>query len=168
MRLYLVRHGEAKPKSQDPDRPLTEAGAADVAKVAAFLQGRGIRVEAVWHSGKTRARQTADLLASALPAGAGPVHRDGLAPNDPVRRAVKEVAAARGDLMIVGHLPHLAGLAAALLVGDAQAEVLAFPAAGAACLARDEQAAWVLEWLVTPDLLPQRANRGKAGRPGPG
>ena len=64
MRLYLVQHGEALPKQVDPERPLSERGRSDVARVADFLKGAGIRVTRVAHSGKTRARQTAELLAS--------------------------------------------------------------------------------------------------------
>ena len=34
MKLYLVQHGEAKSKAEDPQRPLTERGREDVARVA--------------------------------------------------------------------------------------------------------------------------------------
>ena len=33
--LFLVQHGESKLKAEDPERPLTEGGAAAVEKVAA-------------------------------------------------------------------------------------------------------------------------------------
>ncbi len=35
MELYLVQHGEAKSKAEDPQRPLTQRGREDVARVAA-------------------------------------------------------------------------------------------------------------------------------------
>ena len=34
-KLYLVQHAEAKSKAEDPQRPLTEHGIEDVARVAA-------------------------------------------------------------------------------------------------------------------------------------
>jgi broad specificity phosphatase PhoE len=43
MRLYLVQHGEAKSEAEDPDRPLTDRGAAyvrEVAKRATAAAGR--------------------------------------------------------------------------------------------------------------------------------
>ena len=41
MRLYLVRHGAAKPKEADPERPLTEKGVEVARRVATFLKGNG-------------------------------------------------------------------------------------------------------------------------------
>ena len=66
MKLYLVQHGEACAKDVDPDRPLTDAGKADVERLAAFLGQVGIRVDRVIHSGKLRAVQTAERLAGVL------------------------------------------------------------------------------------------------------
>ena len=66
MRLYLVQHGAALPGEVDPARPLSEAGRRDVQAIAEFLKGAGIRVERVWNSGKSRAEQTAQLLAKAI------------------------------------------------------------------------------------------------------
>jgi phosphohistidine phosphatase len=35
MKLYLVQHGQAKSKAEDPQRPLTERGREGVMRVAA-------------------------------------------------------------------------------------------------------------------------------------
>ena len=59
MRLYLVQHGEAKSKTEDPQRPLTERGREDVARVAAFAASAGLQVGQIRHSGKRRAEETA-------------------------------------------------------------------------------------------------------------
>ena len=153
MRLYLVQHGQAKPKDLDPQRPLTEQGVGDVGNLAEFLKPLGVSVAAVWHSGKTRALQTAEILAPALP-GPPQVHqRDGLAPNDPIDPVRDELAGADRDLMIVGHLPFLGKLAAALVVGDEEADVVTFQQGGGVCLERDESATWAVRWMVIPDLL---------------
>ena len=84
MRVYLAQHGLAEPKEIDPERPLSEQGHEDVRRLAAFLEGKGLRVEQALHSGKTRAEQTAALLARALLAGGRFKAYPGLAPNDPV------------------------------------------------------------------------------------
>ena len=61
MRLFLVQHGEAKTEQEDPERPLTDRGASDVSRVArAATEARIVTAERIVHSGKTRARQTAE------------------------------------------------------------------------------------------------------------
>jgi Histidine phosphatase superfamily (branch 1) len=67
MRLYLMQHGAALAKDVDPARPLSEQGEQDVRRIAAFLARAGVGVGRIWHSGKRRAEQTAELLAAALP-----------------------------------------------------------------------------------------------------
>lgn len=61
-RLYLVRHGEAKPKDEDPERGLTDVGRADVSGMAAWAAAADIQVDEIRHSGKLRAQQTASAL----------------------------------------------------------------------------------------------------------
>ena len=41
MKLYLVRHGEAVSRSQDPERPLSQRGRSDVEGVATRLAKAG-------------------------------------------------------------------------------------------------------------------------------
>ena len=64
MYLYLARHGEARRKEQDPERPLTEAGSETARRVAALLRASGLSVGGIHHSTKLRARQTAEILAA--------------------------------------------------------------------------------------------------------
>lgn len=66
MKLYLVQHGEAVSKQEDPERPLSEQGTRDVQAMAGFLKHAGIKVVRVWHSGKRRAEQTAIILAKVV------------------------------------------------------------------------------------------------------
>lgn len=152
MKLYLVQHGEAKSEEMDPSRSLTEKGAADVGKVAGFLNPLHVKVKAVFHSGKTRARQTAEILAEVVRDGDLKAH-GGLAPNDPVGPLKDEIAQTSDDLMIVGHLPFLGKLASVLVGGAESADSVAFRQGGIVCLERDEKGAWRVRWMVTPDLL---------------
>ena len=60
--IVLVHHGEALGPEVDPMRPLSGAGRVATAGLAAEAAGRGVRPELMWHSGKLRARQTAELF----------------------------------------------------------------------------------------------------------
>ena len=153
MHLYLVQHGKAKSKDEDPDRHLTEGGLRETQIVAEFLKPLDLHVEAVWHSGKPRAVQTAEVLASAIKTDAGLIQHKDLAPNDPVKPVIEEIKPAQRDLMIVGHLPFLSKLASELLTDDEGMEAVAFKNSGIVCLAGDSDREWRLAWMVTPDLI---------------
>ena len=154
MRVYLVRHGDAKPKDVDPNRGLSAKGLRDVQQVAAFLKPLGIRVSTIWHSGKTRASQTAQTMATVVTSQEGVVEHEGLAPNDPIGPVKKALRKADADVMIVGHLPSLSRLASALVVGDEAAEVITFPAGGVLCVERDDEGDWAIAWMMVPALVP--------------
>lgn len=154
MRLYLVRHGEAKSKQEDPARSLSAKGLQDVSNMAAFLKNLNLRVSAVRHSGKTRAAQTAELIAAAVSSDGGIIVSEGLSPNDPVQPLGEEVKVSTRDLMVVGPLPFLGKLASMLITGSDSVDVAAFRQGGIVCLECDESAAWRICWMVTPEILP--------------
>jgi phosphohistidine phosphatase len=151
MKVYVVQHGEAEPKSVDPARPLTERGRGDVQRVAAFAARLGLKVAQVRHSGKARAEQTATVLGKALAPPGGVVAVPGLAPNDDVRPVAKALAGESRPVILVGHLPFLARLAGLLLTGDADRSVVRFRNAGLVCLAREADR-WQVAWILTPDM----------------
>lgn len=154
MRLLLVQHGEACAKEIDPDRPLTDRGEADVARLAGFLRAAGVRAERVIHSGKLRARQTAARLAEAIAPGvvletSGLIH-----PNDNPRAFDWQSGSWDRDTLVVGHLPFLARLVSHLLIGDEDRTITAFEPGTVACLELGEGAQWRLVWMIRPELLP--------------
>ncbi len=153
MRVYLVQHGEAKSKDEDPDRHLTDPGAADVKKMAECVRPLGLDVNAVWHSGKPRARQTAELLAPAIGAEGHVEEHDDLSPNAPVVPVGDRLWRRADDVMIVGHLPFLNRLASSLIVGDEEADAVAFQNGGVVCIERDDEGVWRLRWMLTPDMV---------------
>ena len=63
MMLYLVRHGDAVGADVNPTRPLSEEGREEVLKVAHHLKKNRIEVDHIWHSGKVRAIETAEIIA---------------------------------------------------------------------------------------------------------
>ena len=109
--LYVVRHGKAKPKDEDPERSLTQTGRDEVIKMAAWAASVGIRVDEIRHSGKTRARQTAELFAQRL-GMPSPQSTTGLGPNDDVGPLADSLRDENRCIMLVGHLPFLERLAA--------------------------------------------------------
>lgn len=153
MRLYLVRHGEATSEAEDPKRPLSIAGRAEVEKIARHLARVSAIVDGftVRHSGKLRAAQTAEILAAYLHPAGTPEQAPGLAPGDPPQRALELIQEAAGDLMLAGHLPHLGRLASLLLTGDSERVGFKLPAAAIVCLER-ESGSWRLNWLLIPAL----------------
>ena len=92
--LFLVRHGEATSKEEDPERPLTKVGRSNVVRIADWAASIGIRVDEIRHSGKLRAEQTAEIFSECLNA-APPRVVSGLAPNDDVTLIGEERARKR-------------------------------------------------------------------------
>jgi phosphohistidine phosphatase len=152
MQLYLVQHGLAKPKEQDPARSLSAVGREEVERVARAAAAAGVRPVSILHSGKTRAQETAAGFAEHLEPAAGVQAIEGLDPLDPPQVARERVEQADEDLMLVGHLPHLGRLAALLLAGSAEPEIVAFRNAGVVCLERQEDR-YAVRWILTPELV---------------
>jgi len=153
MKLYLVQHAKASSKQVDPERSLTEEGRRDIQKVAAFIKPLNLCVDYLWHSGKKRTAQTAEILAEVVKVNKASIARDGLGPNDDVTVLRSELASAGQDVMIVGHLPFLSKLTSLLLVGSESANMAAFKNGSIVCLKRCEDNQYQIDWMVTPELL---------------
>ncbi len=153
MDVYLVQHGAAKSEQEDPQRGLTDQGRSDVEKVARFLKPLNLALEAIEHSDKLRARQTAEILAQHLRAVRGTRQAGGLAPNDDIEPAFQRLCEAAGPLMLVGHLPHLSRLASRLLGLPPERPAVQFQMGGVVRLSRDESGHWAVRWMIVPELL---------------
>ena len=155
MKIYLVQHGKPVSKEEDPDKPLSIPGKEGVKRMTAFLFEAGIQVEEIFHSGKTRARQTADILASKLIPGKKALERKGLAPLDDVKATAEEIVQIQKDIMIVGHLPHLSKLSSFLITGTDSNEIVRFQQGGVVCLNQndDKEKAWTIDWMAVPELF---------------
>ncbi len=150
--VFLVRHGEAKQKNEDPWCGLTNAGEAAIQKLANWLGAAGIRIHEIHHSGKRRAEQTAAILASALDPPVEPRETSGLKPNDDVRPIADLINRGEHNIMIVGHLPFLGRLVGQCTTGDPEASVVGFDTGTLVCLARSD-GRWTVERAVSPSLL---------------
>ncbi len=152
MKLYLVHHAEAKREEEDSERTLTEKGRDDIESVARFAAERGIRLPRIVHSGKTRAMQTAEVLAKLLHPAGGILRLKGLAPLDDPKIALKQLTDSSDDLMVVGHLPHLTKLAARLLCGEERGRPVEFTNGSMVALSRDDSGIWSVGWMITPEI----------------
>ncbi len=150
-RAYLVQHGEAKRKEEDPQRPLTEKGRRDTEKIAEFLSRTGVKINRIVHSGKLRAKQTAEIIASKL--GVSSIEEDpSLEPLADPEIWARKLGEIKEDIMLVGHLPHLSLLAGLLLAGSKDIQPVKFTYSGVICLEKTENA-WKIAWMIIPDLL---------------
>jgi phosphohistidine phosphatase len=153
MKLYLVQHAKAASKEVDPQRLLTAEGRRDMQKITVFIKPLQITVDNLWHSGKTRAQQTAEILAEVIAVENEMTAYDGLAPNDDVQIVKDSIISAGKDLMIVGHMPFVAKLASLLLTGSESSGTVAFRQGGIVCLNCENQNLWQIEWMITPELI---------------
>ncbi len=153
MKLYLIQHGEAKPESEDPERSLTARGEKEVVAVSKAAGGLQIRPSKIFHSGKLRAKQTAQIIASALKISNSLVQpSQGLNPNDDIHTWAERISKEKEDLMLVGHLPFLEKLTSFLLCGDENARVVLFRYGAIVCLDQKGDKGWAVRWILTPEM----------------
>ena len=145
---------EAKSKEEDPARDLTAKGRQDILKVANYLGNLNLAVSHIFHSGKARAASTAQTLADSLKPAKGVADTTGLAPLDDPQSWVDRLAQMDENIVLVGHLPHLARLSAQLIAGDQENTVIHFKMGGMVCLRRVEVGTWAVEWMIIPEMLP--------------
>jgi len=117
MKVMLLQHGDAKPENIDPARSLSEKGEKQVEKAAEFFKRLPFYPDVILHSGKQRARESAEIICFAL-GGIRIEERKGIGPNDDIMPMVSEIMRENRSLMIVGHQPFLGKLASALLQKD--------------------------------------------------
>jgi phosphohistidine phosphatase len=147
MQLFLVHHGDAVGAEVDPRRPLSPKGRTDVERLAAEAAARGARPQVVWHSGKLRARQTAEAFWRACNALAEFSATKDLQPDDPPKWIRDRLRMDTRDLMIAGHFPHLPRLLALLITGGEAG--VDFPLHGVVTLVtHDEGATWQELWRL--------------------
>lgn len=154
MELYLMQHGEAASKDVDPERPLTDLGKAEVARVARAAHLAGVTVSTVMHSGKLRALQTAEIVAKELGVNEPHSSIEGLSPNDDPTIVASSLESFLSPVVLVGHLPHMSRLCSLLLAGDAERHPVQFRMGGIVSLIQDESGVWRLRWMLTPEVVP--------------
>lgn len=143
--LYLVHHGEAVGPEVDPRRPLSPAGRDHVERLATAAAARGVKPMLVWHSGKLRARQTAEAFWRACDALAQFSATRDIQPDDPPTWIRDRLRGESVDILMAGHFPHLPRLLREL-TGRSDAD---FPPHGIVALVSDDGGEWVELWRMS-------------------
>jgi phosphohistidine phosphatase len=152
MNLYLVRHADYVDGSENAKRPLSEKGWGDIRKVANFVANQlNINVDAIYHSGKLRAKQTAEVMGDHIEPSRGLIQGTDLKPMDDPSVWFKKLANLKRNIMLVSHLPILGKLAGLLICNDADREVVRFQTSEVVCLKRDDSGVWLINWVINPE-----------------
>lgn len=158
--LYIVRHAVAEdigPAGDDRSRRLTRKGGRRFARLVRRLARAGVAVDVIATSPLVRTRETAEILAAALPGRPAVEVVADLAPGTDWQALVEwTVARAAASVAWVGHAPCVGRLVAAS-IGDGSAAVRMDKGAVASIALPDGLGhPGELEWLVVPDLLRRR------------
>ena len=147
--LLLVHHAEAEAPGVDPLRPLSARGRAQAELIAREAAARGAKPEVIWHSGKHRARQTADAIWRVCNPFASITAVRGLQPTDPPEWTRDMLVGEDREIAVVGHMPSLPRILQLLLSTHPDASPVSFPLNGAMALDwRDDR--YVELWRVDP------------------
>lgn len=147
MALYIVQHGKAFSKEEDPERHITKEGIEDATRVAHELTHRDIPLDRIMHSGKSRAEDTARIFRHALDTSIPLVAHEGMAPNDDAAAFAETIDTAE-NLMVVGHQPFLGKLIALLVNGDETVQSESVVNAGV--IALEWNNGWSVSWRIDP------------------
>ena len=155
MKLYLMRHGEAAFKEDDPQQGLTHQGKLAVENLAKKLVHKfshqsteqGMNIEQVFHSEKTRAQQTAEIMTSIIAPEVIPLCRENLKPNDDPGNLLPDIKNWTRDTLITSHLPFIPNL---LTLLTKKQQTVRFDPGTVVCLV-NEGLGWYLEWVERPE-----------------
>ena len=132
-------------------RPLSDRGRVEVDMLAQKAAGRGVKPDIIWHSGKLRARQTAEAYWRRCNPLATLSAARGLQPTDPTTWIVDSIAGESKDILLAGHFPHLPRLLGRLTTGDPEAAPTDFPLNGIVALEEEEVGGrWIERWRLRP------------------
>jgi phosphohistidine phosphatase SixA len=125
MTIYLMRHGQAAPKTEvatDGERPLSPEGRTEAYAAANGFKRLGLPVDRIWTSSLLRAWQTAELVSTVL--GVSMEVCTALGPEQDEEALFSALAgASQQRLLLVGHQP---GLERAILTLSGNAAELPF------------------------------------------
>ncbi len=112
--IWLLRHGDAEhvEGKADAERELTKKGERQARDAGRALKELGVKLDVCLTSPKVRAKQTAELACKELGVKVEEDERLAGGDFDPL-----ELAAGRGEVMMVGHEPDFSG-AVALATGS--------------------------------------------------
>lgn len=147
--LFLVHHADAVPADIDHMRPLSRVGQQQAQRVAERARDHGAKPAIIWHSGKLRARQTAETCLRILNPFAEFSAVKGLQPDDDPATIAAAIGAETRDVLVASHLPLLPALLHRLMTGRRDGLSAEFPQNGCVALERTDER-WEERWRVSP------------------
>ncbi len=153
MRLYIVQHGDSLPKDIDPDRPLSDRGRADIQRLTEWLLSHNVQIAQILHSGKTRARETAEILRPLLTSPSQIYERQGLAPNDSPETFLHQLRDREKDTLVAGHMPFVARAVSQALTGAPDRQLVEFVPGSVVGIERSDRASWRLFMFARPEFF---------------
>jgi len=149
VRLVIVHHGDAVGPEVDPRRPLSPWGREAVERLAADAAARHVKPAVIWHSGKLRAKETAEAFWRACnPFAELGATRD-LQPGDSPDWMRDRLRGESRDILIAGHYPHLPRLLTLLLTGS-DGQPVPFPQHGVVAVeTEDSGETWRELWRLS-------------------
>ena len=77
----------------------------------------------------------------------------GLGPKDSPDALIDELSERTEDLLLVSHMPLVGKLVNRLVGRSEDNAIVAFLPGSIACLERDEDQCWVIDWVLRPDVV---------------
>ena len=158
MKLYLLRHGKATAKggaTVDANRTLTPGGRKCTEETLQSVR-KSCQPNLIGSSPLLRALETAEIASRVLKVRELPLSLDCLRPGTTPAAVVRWLRTRETSaILLVGHMPDLAILAAYLVSGTPSGGI-ALKKSGLCCIemkGKARRGAGRLEWLVTPSLL---------------
>ena len=152
MAIYLVQHGISLSKKTNPNPGLSDKGRTNIQRIAEVAASYHILPTQIRHSGKKRARETAEIFKKTLNVQKKLSQIKGIKPLDDVI-PFAQVLDSNNSLMIVSHLPFLENLTAYLTTGNPDVTVFKFQNGGIVCLDQlPSPYGWVIKWSLMPDI----------------
>jgi phosphohistidine phosphatase len=163
MELYILRNGEAgahlRDQSDEYHRPLSDTGRSQVERVARWLADQEIVFDAIVTSPLPRARESAEIVAACVECREEIFESGDLEPKIPPDILLDKLFHffQAENVLIVGHGPEISQIISVLIAGHSHAAI--HVARGGLAKVRHVQyfegAAGELQWVITPDQLPE-------------
>jgi len=157
MEIYLVRHGAAHTKEDDPERHLNKDGLDQCHMSGRALKRLEIKFDLVISSPKVRARQTAEIIADEVGYPKDEIKvTETLEPMASPKDTISYLNnfTEKNSIMLAGHLPLLGNLASELLSKSTQISL--YFESGAVCQIDVDHPiphTGTFRWFLTPKQL---------------
>ena len=148
-KLYFAQHGIAVSKDDDPERPLSKDGIRQTNAIAKQLRQLDTPISAIFHSGKLRAQQTADIFSSILNPASMSELKD-LSPNSDLSLINQSFTI--NNALYIGHLPNLEKIVSSLVTGDAEPNIIKFQNSAVVGLEKSDSH-FQINCYLTPQLI---------------